>query len=107
MVRGRGVAKKMYFCSSKYLKMNTANLKLYDLFRNDLNLNEAKALEFIEAIDNTISAEVKQDKTEIATKDFVKKEITEAKNDMIKWFVGLFITLALMILGLYATILLK
>lgn len=87
--------------------MNTANLKLYDLFRNDLNLNEAKALEFIEAIDNTISQEIQQDKNEIATKDFVKKEITEAKNDMIKWFVGLFITLALMILGLYATILLK
>lgn len=87
--------------------MNTANLKLYDLFRNDLNLNEAKALEFIEAIDNTISQEIQQDKNEIATKDFVKKEITEAKNDMIKWFVGLFITLMIMVLGLYATILLK
>ncbi|MBY0243968.1 MAG: hypothetical protein K2Q03_00780 [Sphingobacteriaceae bacterium] len=87
--------------------MNTANIKLYDLFRNDLKLDEAKAREFVEAIDSTISQEVRQDKNEIATKDFVKKEITEAKNDTIKWFVGLFITLALMVLGLYATILLK
>lgn len=38
---------------------------------------------------------------EIACKDFVKKEITDAKNDMIKWFVGLFFALAMMIIGLY------
>ena len=82
-------------------KMNSANIKLYDLFRNDLKLDETKAREFVEAIDNTISQEVRQDKTEIATKDFVKREITEAKNDMIKWFVGLFFALALMIIGLY------
>ena len=81
--------------------MNTANLKLYDLFRNDLKLNEEKAREFVEALDKTIAEEVRQDKSEIATKDFVKKEIVEAKNDMIKWFVGLFITLAIMIIGLY------
>ena len=81
--------------------MNTAKIKLYDMFRNDLKLNETKAREFIEALDNTITQEIKQDKTEIATKDFVKKEITEAKNDMTKWFVGLFFALALMIIGLY------
>ncbi|SHF92881.1 hypothetical protein [Flavobacterium defluvii] len=37
----------------------------------------------------------------IATKDFVKKEIVDAKNDMIKWFVGVFFALAMMIIGLY------
>ena len=81
--------------------MNTANIKLYDLFRNDLKLDETKAREFIEALENTITQEIKQDKAEIATKDFLKKEITEAKNDMIKWFVGLFFALAMMIIGLY------
>ena len=81
--------------------MNSANIKLYDLFRIDLKLDEAKEREFVETIDKTISQEVRQDKTEVATKDFVKKEITEAKNDMIKWFVGLFFALALMIIGLY------
>ena len=55
----------------------------------------------MEAIDRTISEEIRQDKNEIASKDFVKKEITDAKNDMIKWFVGLFFALAMMIIGLY------
>ncbi|SFD29917.1 MULTISPECIES: hypothetical protein [Flavobacterium] len=81
--------------------MNTATIKLYDLFRKELNLDESKAKEFVEAIDRTISEEIRQDKTEIATKDFVKKEIVDAKNDMIKWFVGLFFALAMMIIGLY------
>jgi len=89
----------LYF--TNFIFMNTANIKLYDLFRKELNLNETKAREFVEAIDNTISQEIRQDKSEIATKYFVKKEITEAKNDMIKWFVGLFFALALMIIGLY------
>ncbi|HAH55389.1 MAG TPA: hypothetical protein DCM02_08950 [Flavobacterium sp.] len=81
--------------------MSTSTIKLYDLFRNELKLDEDKAQQFVEAIDKTISEEIRQDKNEIATKDFVKKEITEAKNDMIKWFVGLFFALALMIIGLY------
>ena len=81
--------------------MSTSTIKLYDLFRNELKLDEDKEQQFVEAIDKTISEEIRQDKNEIATKDFVKKEITEAKNDMIKWFVGLFFALALMIIGLY------
>lgn len=81
--------------------MSTSTIKLYDLFRNELKLDEDKEQQFVEAIDKTISEEIRQDKNEIATKDFVKKEITETKNDMIKWFVGLFFALALMIIGLY------
>ena len=37
----------------------------------------------------------------------VSSEIKESKTDMIKWFFTFFITLVLMILGIYATILLK
>jgi hypothetical protein len=85
----------------KINKMETIQIKLYDLLRKDLKLNEPKAQEFVQVLDSFISEEIKQDKNEIATKDFVKKEIIEAKNDMIKWFVGLFITLELMIIGLY------
>lgn len=91
----------MFRNNLKTNKVNTATIKLYDLFRNELNLDEFKAKEFVEAIDNTVAQEVRQDKNEIATKDFVKKEIIDAKNDMIKWFVGLFFALALMIIGLY------
>lgn len=82
--------------------METAvQIKLYNILRKDMNVNEEVAQDFVQTLDNVISKEIEQNRTEIATKDFVKKEITEAKNDMIKWFVGMFITLALMILGLY------
>jgi len=39
-----------------------------------------------------------RDKTERLTS---KEGLANAKNDMIKWFVSLFFTLALMIIGLY------
>jgi hypothetical protein len=37
----------------------------------------------------------------------LRAEIKDTKTDMIKWFFAFFVTLVLMILGLYATILLK
>lgn len=39
--------------------------------------------------------------TDLATKHFVKREISEAKNEIIKWVFGFFVALALMIIGLY------
>nr|WP_315417294.1 hypothetical protein [uncultured Pedobacter sp.] len=42
--------------------------------------------------------EAKVDKT---THLASKEDLANAKTDMIKWFVGLFIALALMIIGLY------
>jgi len=52
-------------------------------------------------ISESIKEQVKDETTDIATKDFVQKEISESKTDMIKWFVGLFMILAAMIIGLY------
>jgi hypothetical protein len=37
----------------------------------------------------------------------LRTEIKDTKTDMIKWFFAFFVTLVIMILGLYATILLK
>ena len=37
----------------------------------------------------------------------LRAEIKDTKTDMIKWFFAFFVTLVLMILGLYATILMK
>jgi hypothetical protein len=73
------------------------NLRLYDFARQKLTLSEADAKEFVLAVENI----VEEQKSEIATKDFVKKELAETKNDILKWFVGIFITLALMVIGLY------
>ena len=48
--------------------MNTINIKLYDTLRR-----------------------------EVATKDFVKKEISEAKNDLIKWMFGFWVTIIILL----------
>ncbi len=77
--------------------MNTINLKLYDTLRKELNLSEEKSRAITQAIEEVVEV----DKIEVATKDFVKKEISEAKNELIKWVVGVFLALALMIIGLY------
>ena len=93
--------------------MNTATIKLYDIFRNDLKLSDAKAKVFAEVVQETINKEVASQQTEFKSnlkEDFykvdlriegVRSEIKETKVDLIKWFVGLFFALALMIIGLY------
>lgn len=59
-------------------------------------------------ISESIKEQVKDETSEAATRDFVKSEInavrseiSASKTDMIKWFVGLFMILAAMIIGLY------
>jgi hypothetical protein len=76
---------------------NTAQIKLYDLLRKEVKLDEIKAREFVQTIEELSES----NKLEIATKDFVKKEISESKTEIIKWVVGVFLALALMIVGLY------
>jgi hypothetical protein len=72
---------------------------LYDALRKHLNLDEEKSMTLSKAICDSIKEE--SSNTEVATKDFVKREISESKNEMLKWFVGMFVMLSLMIVGLY------
>lgn len=59
-------------------------------------------------MDAEFKSQMKDDFFKIDIKiESLKGEIKESKTDMIKWFFAFFITLVLMILGLYATILLK
>ena len=99
--------------------MSTTEIKLYDIFRNDLKLSDAKAKVFAEVVQETIEKEVTNQHTEFKSnlkEDFYKIDlkfeqlqlkISESKSDMIKWFFAFFVTLMLMVLGLYATIILK
>lgn len=80
--------------------------QLYSLLSDQMGKEKAETLTAY--IENKIGEEVKSATSEIASKDFVAKEIEKvrteierSKTDMIKWLVGLFITLALMIIGLY------
>lgn len=107
--------------------MSTTEIKLYDFFRKDLKLDDNRAKIFTEILyesieSNTIriNTQYKSDlqsdlqkmemqlRTDMQQMEMkLRAEIKETKTDMIKWFFAFFFTLVLMILGLYATILLK
>ena len=44
--------------------MNAINIKLYDIFRNDLHLAEPKARELVETIEDAVRADIRQSKEE-------------------------------------------
>ena len=100
--------------------MNTVNLNLYQILKTDFKLSDAKAKEFVDAIREEVQNDIKYENSDFKStvkEDFlklelkfeqvntkiesVKVEIKESKNDMLKWFVGMFFVLALMIMGLY------
>ena len=96
--------------------MSATEIKLYDIFRKDLKLDDNRSKFFIEilyeSIENTTARNATQYKSDLQN-DLQKmelqlrNEIKESKTDMIKWFFAFFVTLVLMISGLYAIILLK
>jgi hypothetical protein len=98
--------------------MNTVNL--YQILKTDFKLSDEKAKEFVDAIREEVQNDIKYENSgfkstvkedflklelkfeQVNTKiESVKVEIKESKNDMLKWFVGMFFALALMIIGLY------
>jgi hypothetical protein len=93
--------------------MSATEIKLYDIFRNDLKLSDEKAKIFAEIVQEAVINEVKHQQTEFKSnlrEDFYKldfrieqmsSKIETTKVDLIKWFVGLFLALAMMIIGLY------
>ena len=61
--------------------MEPLNFKLYDLARAKLNLNDTDAMEFVSSIH-----ELQDHRFEnLATKEFVSKELSEMKFDILKW----------------------
>ncbi len=89
--------------------MGATEIKLYEIFRNDLKLSVEKAKIFAEVVQETVINEVNHTKTEFKSQnkeDLLKLEMQltskteQTKYDLIKWFVGLFFALALMIIGL-------
>ena len=88
--------------------MSTLEINLYNKLKAKIGETEAK--ELLEFIDFRSGEKRTNADKVLATKqdiNEVRLEIKEVKTDMIKWFFAFFITLVIMILGLYATILLK
>ena len=107
--------------------MSSTKIKLYDFFRKNLKLDDTRAKIFTEILYESIESnaarintkyksELQSDlqkmemqlRTDMQQMEIkLRTEIKDTKTDMIKWFFAFFVTLVLMILGLYATILLK
>jgi hypothetical protein len=85
--------------------MSTIEIKAYESLKHKLGEKEAEyIIDFINSKAESLKNEAKE---RFVTDEKVRMYISDAKNELLKWFIGLFITLALMMLGLYATILLK
>lgn len=75
--------------------MNISVTQLYALLSEKLDKDIAEQL--TSYIENKVDKTVIDKTTHLASKE----DLANTKTDMIKWFVGLFITLALMMVGLY------
>ena len=74
----------------------TQSLNLYNLTLRHFK-NEADAKAFLEEIELVVKNKFDNKKEVLAT----KQDLTDAKVDIIKWVFAFFVTLALMIVGLY------
>ncbi len=99
--------------------MSTLELNLFTVLKTELQLSDQKAMHIVQAFEksqkenikvsiNEFKSEFKDDfhRLDLKMEQFNTK-IETTKSDTLKWFMGGFITLVLMILGLFATILLK
>lgn len=96
--------------------MSTTEIKLYDFLRNDLKLDDNRAKVFTEVLFESIENQANKSVTDYKSafkEDLQRLELSmttlvkDSKTDTIKWVFAFFVTLMLMVLGLYATILLK
>ena len=101
--------------------MDTLNIELYDTLKKELKLTEEEARHVTIAIEHAVKHEVKTDITEYKSlfkqdfkdlegkldtkiKDLESKlelKIEQSSNNNLKWFIGMFFALALLIIGIY------
>lgn len=75
--------------------MGALELKVYEIFKNKMGEQEATTI--IEYFEHNAEQKYMEKKDILATKD----DLNQTKVDIIKWVFAFFITLALMIAGLY------
>jgi len=67
--------------------MNTIQIRLYDLFRKELNLADDKAAAFVSAVEEVVEMGVKHDTQTLSTKDDIhalELKLEQTKSDMYK-----------------------
>ncbi len=83
--------------------MKILEIQLFNLSREFLK-DDKKAEQFVSLLQETVANKVAEQKQVLASeKDIadLRLDIRQSKTDIIKWLAGLFITLALLIGGLY------
>ena len=75
--------------------MSVSELKLYELLRSKLGEKEAET--FLEVLEETVQKKVDSAKSQLATKD----DLHQTKIELIKWVFAFWISLIIMIAGLY------
>ena len=84
------------------MTLTMTDIQLFQILKQKMGEKEAEAL--VEFVDNKLKQSNENNLKVLATKEDIgnlRVEIKETKTEMLKWFVGLFITLAIMIIGLY------
>ncbi len=67
--------------------MNTVQIKFYDLLRKDLHLPDDRAAAFVEALENVVEFEIKNEKQTAATKEDIHRleiKLEQSKVDIYK-----------------------
>jgi hypothetical protein len=99
------------------------NIRLYELLKQEFKLSDIKAKEFAYSIKEVVNSELNEKTIEYKSsfkEDILNLELKLTKeiaatrvdlsnkiNDQFKWFIGGFITIVVMIIGLFATIIFK
>ncbi len=65
-------------------KMSTVPIKLYDLLRKDLNPSDERAALFVDAFQEAVQEHVPNEKEKLATKDDLKVELKNVRDDIHK-----------------------
>jgi hypothetical protein len=61
---------------------NPTQIKLYDIFRKDLRMPDDRAQNLVMTINDALTDHSEQDREGLATKAFVKEEITAVKDEI-------------------------
>lgn len=67
--------------------MNTIQIRLYDLFRKELNLSDDKAAAFVSAVEEVVELGVKHDTQKLSTKEdihLLELKLEQTKSDTYK-----------------------
>ena len=81
------------------MSTSITEIQLFNALKKKLGEKEAE--ELVSFVKKSVEEKFEKETEHLVTKGDLKTEIAKLKVEMIKWVVALFITLSLMIIGLY------